>query len=153
MLQAPTVLGSSEKGWTPQGAVVFPAIVVFCRNTSCKSSCDAIVRSGRQTSASFLLLRVQCLDGPAIRNANRGDSQKTPNFRHFYFSHRPSPLKNSTLRSSTLQGVDFGSVFGQFLVSFGQNRLKPTENRLKTDPLQDPDRRLPLRRGEGLWLK
>ena len=40
--------------------------------------------------------------------------------------------------------VDSWSIFGQ---------LKPTENRLKTDPLRDPDRRLPLRRGEGLWLK
>ena len=77
--------------------------------------------------------------------------------RHFYFSHRPSPPINSTLWSNTLQRVDFGSILGQF---FGQFRSKmtktdqkPTENRLKTDPLQDPDRRLPLRRGEGLWLK
>ena len=30
---------------------------------------------------------------------------------------------------------------------------KPTENRLKTDRLRDPNGRLPLRRGEGLWLK
>ena len=31
---------------------------------------------------------------------------------------------------------------------------KLTENRLKTGcPLQDPDKRLPLRREEGLWLK
>ena len=42
--------------------------------------------------------------------------------------------------------VDSWSVFGRF-------RSKMTENRLKTDPLQDPDRRLPLRRGEGLWLE
>ena len=40
--------------------------------------------------------------------------------RHFSFSHRPSPLINSTFRPNTLQGVDFGSVFGQFLVVFGQ---------------------------------
>ena len=37
-----------------------------------------------------------------------------------YFSHRPSPLINSTLRTHTLQGVDFGSILGQVLVSFGQ---------------------------------
>ena len=51
---------------------------------------------------------------------------------HFYFSHRPSPLKNSTLRSNTLQGVDFGSILGHFLVNFGQKRpktdRKPTQN-------------------------
>ena len=33
--------------------------------------------------------------------------------RHFYFSHRPSPLINSTLQSNTLHGVDFGSILGQ----------------------------------------
>ena len=42
-------------------------------------------------------------------------------FRQFYFSHRPSPLINSTLRSNTLQGVDFGSILGQFLVSSVKN--------------------------------
>ena len=31
-----------------------------------------------------------------------------------------TPIINSTLRSNTLQGVDFGSILGQFLVSFGQ---------------------------------
>ena len=36
---------------------------------------------------------------------------------------------NSTLRSNTLEGVDFGSIFGQCLVSFGQN----DQNRPKTD--------------------
>ena len=45
--------------------------------------------------------------------------------------------------------VDSWSIFGQFR----SKMPKPTENRLKTDPLQGPDRRLPLRRGEGLWLK
>ena len=77
--------------------------------------------------------------------------------RHFYFSHSPSPLINSTFRSNTLHRVDFGSILVQFLVKNDQNRPKPdqklTENRLKIDPLQDPDRRLPLRREEGLWLK
>ena len=53
--------------------------------------------------------------------------------RHFYFSHRPSPLMNNTLRSNTLQGVDFGSILGQFLVSFGQKPPKPTKNWPKTD--------------------
>ena len=53
--------------------------------------------------------------------------------RHFYFSHRPSPLINSTLRSNTLHGVDFGSILGQFLVRFGQKWLKATETRPKTD--------------------
>ena len=45
------------------------------------------------------------------------------------------------------------SIFGQFWSKMTKTDQKPTENRLKTDPLQDPDRRLPLRRGEGLWLK
>ena len=49
------------------------------------------------------------------------------------------------------------STLGRFLVKFWSKMTKtdrkPTENGLKTDPLQDPDRRLPLRRGEGLWLK
>ena len=51
-----------------------------------------------------------------------------------------------------------GSTLGQLLVDFwsdlvknDQNRpkpdQKPTENRLKIDPVQDLDRRLPLRRG------
>ena len=31
------------------------AIVVLCRNSSCNSSCDAIVRRGRRTIALFLL--------------------------------------------------------------------------------------------------
>ena len=31
------------------------AIVVFCRNSSCNSSCDAIVRNGGETIALFLL--------------------------------------------------------------------------------------------------
>ena len=35
------------------------AIVLSCRNSSCNSSCDAIVRSGQQTIPLFLLLRVQ----------------------------------------------------------------------------------------------
>ena len=43
-------------------------------------------------------------------------------------------------------------IFGQFRSKMTKADLKLTEDRLKTDPLQDP-RRLPLRRGEGLWLK
>ena len=35
------------------------AIVVFCHNSLCNSSCDAIVRNGRETIAFFLLFRVQ----------------------------------------------------------------------------------------------
>ena len=51
-----------------------------------------------------------------------------------------------------------GSTLGRFLVNFWsvlmtKTNQKPTENRLKTDPPQDPDGCLPLRRGEGLWLK
>ena len=34
-------------------------IVVFCRNILCTCSCDAIVRTGLQTMAFFLLFRVQ----------------------------------------------------------------------------------------------
>ena len=40
--------------------------------------------------------------------------------RHFYFSHRLSPLLGSTPRPNTMQGVDFGSILGQCLVSSGQ---------------------------------
>ena len=35
------------------------AIVVFCRNSSCNSSCDTIVRNGGENVAFLLLLRVQ----------------------------------------------------------------------------------------------
>ena len=49
--------------------------------------------------------------------------------------------------------VDSWSIFGQLRSKMTKTDQEPTENRLKTDPLQDPDRRLPLRRGEGLWLK
>ena len=63
----------------------------------------------------------------------------------FYFSHRPSPLISSTLGSNTLHGVDFGSILGQcFLVRLGQKWPKTDR---KIDPLQDPDRHPPLRRG------
>ena len=38
------------------------AKVVFCHNSSCNSSCDAVVHSGRTAIAFFLLFRVQsCL--------------------------------------------------------------------------------------------
>ena len=49
--------------------------------------------------------------------------------------------------------VDSWSIFGQFRSKLTKADQEPTENRLKTDPLQGPDRRLPLRRGEGLWLR
>ena len=57
--------------------------------------------------------------GPAIlklqRVEARCDLSLRPQARHFFFSHRPPPLKNSALRSKTLQGVDFGSILGRFL--------------------------------------
>ena len=37
------------------------------------------------------------------------------------FQPRTVTPHKPTLRSNTLQGVDFGSILGQFLVSFGQN--------------------------------
>ena len=79
--------------------------------------------------------------GPTLKFFCRPKSQEKQHFgklhlychrRHFYFSHRPSPFINPTLRSNTLQGVDFGSILGQFLVSLGQKRpktdRKPTQN-------------------------
>ena len=48
--------GSPERGRIPQG--VLPQIVVFCCNSSSKSSWDAIVRNGRK----FLLHSVRCLE-------------------------------------------------------------------------------------------
>ena len=51
------IIGSSEKGWIPQGGVA--AIVACCRNSSCNSSCDTIARNSRRTIAFFLLFRVQ----------------------------------------------------------------------------------------------
>ena len=56
-----------------------------------------------------------------------------------------TPCKGSTLGGSW-------SVFGQFRSKMTKTDQKPTENRLTTDPLQEPDKRLPLRRGEALWL-
>ena len=44
--------------------------------------------------------------------------------RHFYFSHRPSPLLRSTPPPNTLQEVDFESVFGRFSVIFSPKRPK-----------------------------
>ena len=42
----------------------------------------------------------------------------------------PTPIEDL---SNTLQGVDFGSILGQFLVSSVKNDQKPTKNRPKTD--------------------
>ena len=47
--------------------------------------------------------------------------------------------------------VDSWSIFGQFPSKMTETDRKPTENRPKTDPPEDPDGCLPLRRGEGLF--
>ena len=65
-----------------------------------------------------------------------------------------TPHKQRTPIENLARGrlwVDSWSSVGQWPVKNG--RSKPTEDRLKSDPPQDPDRCLPLRRGEGLWPK
>ena len=56
--------------------------------------------------------------------------------RHFYFSHRPSPLTNSTLGSNTLHGVE-SRTLGRFLVNFWSDLVKNDQNRPKPDQKTD----------------
>ena len=69
--------------------------------------------------------------------------------RHLYFSHRiVTPHKQHTPIEHPARGrlcVDSWSTLGQF-----QSKMTKTDRKL---PLQDPDKRLPLRGGQGLWLK
>ena len=67
-----------------------------------------------------------------------------------------TPHKQRTPNEHLARGrlwVDSWSSFGQFRSKMTKTDQKPTENRLHSDLLQDPDRCLPLRRGQGLWLK
>ena len=84
------------------------------------------------------------------------DIMSTTNVDTFISATDRTPHKHHTPIEHLARGrlwVGIRSIFGQFRSKMTKTDQKPTENRLKTDPLQDPDRRLPLRRGEGLWLK
>ena len=88
----------------------------FKRASSCGNLEAQFGNHGLQTLGPFA--------SPPDRNASL-------ELKRSYFSLRPSPLINSTLWLKTLQGVDFGSIRGQFLVSFGQKWLQPTKSRPK----------------------
>ena len=63
-----------------------------------------------------------------------------------------SPHKQHTPIKHLARGrlwVDSWSIFGQMWSKMSKTDRSPTKNRLKIDPLQDPDRRLPLRREGG----
>ena len=78
---------ASEFGEGVDSARGVAAIVLFCRSSSCYTSCDAIVRSGRKTFAFFLLFRVQ---------------YGRPNFIH---PHPPNPRNHPSRGGPRVGGV------------------------------------------------
>ena len=98
--------------------------------------------SQRQISSQRLSVLLPLIVLPLELSPNTVDTFISATDRH----PDRTPCKGSTLGRFSV------NFFGQFRSKRTKTDKKSTENRLKTDPLQDPDRRLPLRR-EGLWLK